>query len=109
MNYEQIVNNFASPTLVLAGPGAGKTYLLADRINRLLKKGKDKTNITVLTFGKDASQHMRKALTNPEGDFKVESDKVPNISTIHSLGFSIVKEKPRNVNLLKTGLKVQED
>jgi DNA helicase-2/ATP-dependent DNA helicase PcrA len=109
MNYEQIVNNFASPTLVLAGPGAGKTYLLADRVKRLLDKGQDKSKITVLTFGKDASQHMRKSLINPEGNFKIESDKVPNISTMHSLGFAIVKEKPRNLNLLKTNLKVQED
>jgi len=35
-NYEEIVTNFASPTLVLAGSGAGKTHLLADRIKRPL-------------------------------------------------------------------------
>ena len=109
MNYEKIVNNFTSPTLVLAGPGAGKTYLLADRIKRLLDKRTDKDAITVLTFGKDASQHMRKAIIDPEGDFKLESDKVPKISTMHSLGLSIVQEKPRDVNLLKTDLKVQDN
>jgi superfamily I DNA/RNA helicase len=109
VNYEQIVTNFSSSTLVLAGPGAGKTYLLADRVKRLLDGGKDKDAITVLTFGKDASQHMRKALVDPEGVFKVESKRVPNISTMHSLGLSIVQEKPRDVNLRKTELKVQND
>ena len=86
MSYEQIITNFSSPTLVLAGPGAGKTYLLSDRVKRLLESGRSKDTITVLTFGKDASQHMRKALVDPEGDFKIESTKVPNISTMHSLG-----------------------
>ncbi len=109
MNYEQIVTNFSSPTLVLAGPGAGKTYLLADRVKRLLDEGRNKDTITVLTFGKDASQHMRKALIDPEGAFQVESERVPNISTMHSLGLSIVQENPRYVNLLKTELKVQND
>jgi DNA helicase II / ATP-dependent DNA helicase PcrA len=109
MDYEQIVTNFSSPTLILAGPGAGKTYLLADRVKRLLNLGKDKSKITVLTFGKDASQHMRKELIDPEGKFKIESSNIPNISTMHSLGLSIVQEKPKTVNLHKIELKVQND
>lgn len=109
MNYEQIVTNYSSPTLVLAGPGAGKTYLLADRVKRLLDEGQNKNAITVLTFGKDASQHMRRALVDPNGDFKIDNKKVPNISTMHSLGLRIVQEKPQEVNLLKTDLKVQPD
>ncbi len=45
-DYEEIVEHFENPTLVLAGPGAGKTYLLADRIKRLLDRGVDKDKIT---------------------------------------------------------------
>jgi len=107
--YEEIVTNFSSPTLVLAGPGAGKTYLLADRVKRLLDNGIDNESITVLTFGKDASQHMREELLNQTGHFKIEFKNLPHISTMHSLGFTIVQEKPRYVNLLKTNLKVQAD
>jgi DNA helicase-2/ATP-dependent DNA helicase PcrA len=107
-NYEEIVTNFASPTLVLAGPGAGKTHLLADRIKRLLDNGTDKGIITVLTFGKDANQHMINELTKPS-KFNIKFDKLPNISTMHSLGFEIVREKPHDINLLKTDLRVQTD
>jgi len=107
-NYEEIVINFASPTLVLAGPGAGKTHLLADRIKRLLDNGTDKSIITVLTFGKDANQHMINELTKPSG-FNIPFDKLPYISTMHSLGFEIVREKPHDINLLKNDLRVQKD
>jgi len=112
-NYEDIVNNFKCPTLVLAGPGAGKTYVLADRINRLLKnKGsrkKIRDAICVLAFANDAVQRMKDELTNPKGDWKLPFEELPRIVTSHSLGFEIVNEKPHNVGLLKTDLKVQED
>jgi len=107
-NYEEIVTNFASPTLVLAGPGAGKTHLLADRIKRLLDKDTDKGIITVLTFGKDANQYMIYKLTELSG-FNIQFSKLPHISTMHSLGLEIICEKPRDVNLHKTELKVQEN
>ena len=45
-DYEDIVNHFDAPTLVLAGPGAGKTYLLADRIKRLLDGRVSKDSLT---------------------------------------------------------------
>ncbi len=108
-DYEDIVNHFDAPTLVLAGPGAGKTYLLADRIKRLLDKRVSKDSITVLTFAKDASRHMREELINPKGHFIIPSDNLPNISTMHSLGLSIVHERPKSANLKKKDLRVQND
>lgn len=108
-DYEEIVTHFASPTLVLAGPGAGKTYLLADRIKRLLNDGVNKNTITVLTFGKDAQRHMKEELLKPDGAFKIPWDNLPVVSTMHSLGLSIVQEKPHSVKLKKTDLRVQNE
>lgn len=108
-NYEDIVTHFASPTLVLAGPGAGKTYLLADRVKRLLDSGTDKTSITVLTFGRDANRHMIEELVNPKGDFRIEFHNLPFVFTMHAQGLKIVQEKPHQVKLLKTDLEVQND
>ncbi|MFX0113986.1 MAG: UvrD-helicase domain-containing protein, partial [Candidatus Hodarchaeota archaeon] len=108
-DYEDIVSNFESPTIVLAGPGTGKTYILADRIKRLLDNGTDKNTITVITFGTDANQHMRNNLTDPNEDFKINLTDLPHISTMHALGLKIVNEKPRDVNLRKTNLEVQDD
>ncbi|GAJ16435.1 unnamed protein product, partial [marine sediment metagenome] len=62
IDYDQIVTHLDSPTLVLAGPGAGKTYLLADRVKRLLDLGTDENQITLLAFGRDARQNMRNRL-----------------------------------------------
>jgi DNA helicase II / ATP-dependent DNA helicase PcrA len=107
-NYENIVNNFSTTILILAGPGSGKTYLLADRTKRLLKKGIVKNNITILTFGKDANLHMRYKLTESTG-FNIPFKELPYISTMHSLGFEILNMKPHDVNLLKVNLIVQED
>ncbi len=106
-NYEEIVTNYSSPTLVLAGPGSGKTYLLADRIKRLLEEKIDQNTITALTFGVEASQHMRDELIDTTGKFRVKYDDLPHISTMHSLGFEIVREKPHAVGLNKTDLNVQ--
>jgi len=108
-SYEEIVTHFGAPTLVLAGPGSGKTYLLADRITRLLNDGVDKDNITVLTFGRDANRHMIEELVNPKGVFQIPTDGLPHISTMHSLGLSIVQEKPHYVKLKKTELRVQNE
>lgn len=108
-DYEEIVTHFASPTLILAGPGAGKTYLLADRVKRLLDSGTDKTLITVLTFGRDANRHMIEELVDPKGHFRIEFYNLPFVFTMHALGLKIIQEKPRQVKLLKTDLRVQSD
>jgi len=109
VDYEAIVMNLDAPTLVLAGPGAGKTYLLGDRVKRLLDNGVSAKAITVLTYSRDASQHMRNKLLDPSKGFGVSYDKLPHVATLHSLSYKIVCEKPRIVGLRKTGLSVLAD
>jgi superfamily I DNA/RNA helicase len=106
--YEEILSNLSSPTLVLAGPGAGKTYLLADGVKRLLEGGTDKNSIRVLAFGKDAARQMYDKLVDREG-FGLDPHVLPRITTMHALGLEIVSERPRAVGLRKSGLAVQAD
>lgn len=108
-DYENIVEHLASPTFVLAGPGSGKTFLLADRVKRLLEKGFKKETIMALAFGIEAKDHMIKKLIDPDDKFKLKTSELPPIMTMHSLGFQIISEDPHKVNLLKSDLKVQDD
>ncbi|MCR4666284.1 MAG: UvrD-helicase domain-containing protein [Desulfovibrio sp.] len=61
------IGNSLDPTLVLAGPGAGKTHLLTGRVQWLLKHGY--TRILALTFTQKAANEMQKriAFLDPDG------------------------------------------
>jgi len=108
-DYKAIVNNRDAPMVVLAGPGSGKTYLLGDRIKGLLDNGVSKDNITVLTYTTDANHEMIARLTSFSEPWKINYPDLPPISTMHSLGLKIIQEKPRQLKLRKTDLKVQEN
>jgi len=85
------------PSLVLAGPGTGKTWQLGRRIKWLIEeKGVKPENITVITFTVPASHEMRERISNPnEADLFIKPETRPElICTMHSLGYRIIKEKP---------------
>jgi len=108
-DYESIVTNFIQPILVLAGPGAGKTHLLGDRVKRLLEQGISEKNITILTFARDAKQHMISKLLDPKDGFGMKYEELPYISTMHSIGFEIVNKNLRHFKLKKDNLNVLDD
>jgi hypothetical protein len=47
------------PVLILAGPGTGKTHMIAARVVHLIGQGVPGPNIAVLTFSDRASSHMQ--------------------------------------------------
>ena len=48
------------PCAVIAGPGSGKTFVLAERVRRLIDSGMaDPSTILVMTFSRAAAQEMR--------------------------------------------------
>jgi len=60
------------PILVLAGPGTGKTYQIAKRIQFLLEEGADPSEITIITFTREAARSMQSKLAE-----KGKSEYVP--------------------------------
>ncbi|TAN10755.1 MAG: ATP-dependent helicase, partial [Rhizobiaceae bacterium] len=91
----------AGPILVLAGPGTGKTYQLARRIQALVdSQGVAPDEITVITFTREAALGMRGKLNAQGRPEYVEPDKQPrNIMTMHALGHRIIEENARVIGL----------
>lgn len=99
----------SGPTLLLAGPGTGKTYQIAKRIQYLTSdRNVSPDEITVITFTTEAAQSMRKKITEYGPEY-IDPDKRPGrISTMHSLGFKIISENASLVGL-RSSVEVVED
>ncbi len=91
-----IRESIGKPTLVLAGPGTGKTELLAQKILDLLRKNlASKKQITGITFTKKAAEQMKKRLV--ELGFSAEDH--PLICTLHSLSVRMLRDKGREIGV----------
>lgn len=57
---EEAIGHTAGPAMVLAGPGSGKTFVITQRIYRLItSQGADPAHILVITFTKAAAMEMQ--------------------------------------------------
>jgi DNA helicase-2/ATP-dependent DNA helicase PcrA len=59
-NQQVAVDHLDGPLLVLAGPGSGKTSVIANRIVRLVERGIQPCNILAITFTNKAAEEMQK-------------------------------------------------
>ncbi len=64
---EAVVNS-DGPTLIVAGPGSGKTRVLTYRIAHLLNNGADPFGILALTFTNKAAESMRNRIESISGN-----------------------------------------
>jgi DNA helicase-2/ATP-dependent DNA helicase PcrA len=90
---------YPGPTILLAGPGTGKTYQLTHRVKYLIDEhGVDSDEIAIITFTNEAARSMREKLADKE--LNLDPEKIPEIiSTMHSIGNSIIGSSPELVNL----------
>lgn len=85
---KEIVESIGTPILILAGPGTGKTEVLAHRILYLLKNNlATKNEIIGITFTTKAAKQMQNRLK----ELGLEVDNQPLICTLHSLSMRMLK------------------
>ena len=85
------VNTIEGPVMVIAGPGTGKTEILARRIAKILKKTDTPPDaILALTFTEIGAKAMRQRLLSTIG----ETAYYVNISTFHSFCSGVMQEFP---------------
>lgn len=93
LNQEQkkAVDTIEGPVMVVAGPGTGKTQVLAARIaNILLKTDTNPTSILALTFTESAAKEMRQRLVKMIG----QTGYYVQISTFHAFCSQVIKTHP---------------
>lgn len=94
LNKEQklAVDTVEGPVMVVAGPGTGKTQVLAMRVASILKKTQAKpSNILCLTFSNPGTTAMRERLRKLIG---ADAYSV-TVSTIHAFCDSIIRRNPQ--------------
>jgi uncharacterized protein (TIGR00375 family) len=91
-----------SRVLVIAGPGTGKTALLAARIARLLAGGADPASILALSFTVKAAAELRERIIRIAGDDRAAG---LTAATFHSLCSTLLREQgiPGDFRILDEG------
>ena len=83
------------PVLVVAGPGAGKTFCLISRIRHLVSAGIDPKRICAVTFTNRAAEEIADRLKAALGD----GADVITRGTIHAFCLGLLREFPEAVGL----------
>ena len=94
LNDEQAaaVRSEAACTAVIAGPGTGKTKTLVARIAWLIEeKGVSPSEITAVTFTRQAAQEMQERLTAQLGKKAVHG---LTAGTFHAVSLGLINQKP---------------
>ena len=87
-------------TLVVAAPGSGKTTVIINRVNYLLKGVKAKIgNIIVITFTRAAAENMKSRYMN-----KFNESIAPFFGTFHGLFYKILLKEGYNIKIIEGGI-----
>ena len=118
----EAVKQISGPSLIIAGPGTGKTKTLTHKIIEFLNQGINPENILALTFSNHAAKEIRSRINELIKDKEVMDKLI--ISTFHAFGLLIVQENIESLErndkysiitlrekeiILKDQLKVKQD
>jgi DNA polymerase III epsilon subunit family exonuclease len=93
------------PVLVVAGPGAGKTFCLIERVRHLIDRGFDPHRICAVTFTNRAAEEIAIRLGHTLGSSRAQAI---TRSTIHAFCLALLREYPEDAGLRK-GFGVADD
>lgn len=92
----QAVESIEGPVMVLAGPGTGKTQVLAARIANILEKtDTNPSSVLALTFTESAARNMRERLVSMIG----RTGYYVRIHTFHSFAKETIEQFPEFFDL----------
>src|SRR5215471_10710876 len=92
VNHTHAATDPVSSAWVSANAGAGKTYLLTDRVTRLLLAGSHPSRILCLTYTKAAASEMASRLFDRLGQWALLSDEELD-QRLHAVGAKVVTEE----------------
>ena len=82
---QRAVSHTEGPLLITAGPGSGKTFVLAQKVKRLVDSGVKESEILSMTFTEKAAGEMQQRLER----FGILDSQV---STFHSFSMELLKD-----------------
>ena len=95
-NQQAIIEADDTPLLVVAGPGAGKTFVLEQRVRRLLSlEPESHFRILAITFTNVASSNLRRRLD----DLDIGLDDRLEIGTFHSFAARLLQQHGSHIGL----------
>ena len=90
------IDHFRVPSLVLAGPGSGKTAVITYRVKNLIEKYHiPPCKILVLTFSKAAAREMEERFFSLQTT-DVKKENRPVFGTFHGFFFSVLRSVENN-------------
>ena len=88
------VENYDSPSLIIAGAGSGKTRVLTSRIAYMIERGVKPWNILALTFTNKAAEQMRERIAGMLPDNR---SRYIRMGTFHSVFSRILRENAERI------------
>jgi len=90
------------PTLILGGPGCGKTTALLEVIEQAFARGVEPHRIAYVAFTRKAAQEARERMATK---FGLSQKDIPHFRTLHSFAFKMLDYQPSQI---LTGSKFEE-